>query len=281
MYKIGEFSKLCGLSTSTLRDYEKRQLFQPASVDRWTGYRYYDGAQLASVSGILALRDVGFTLDEISSLKIHRSPAHQLVEIIEKKANGMETAGAEHIDRLERILDHIFLIKNGGIPSAEEFRVKRVESVRIASTRRTVPMRDFAKNLEEMWLEVSAAIPDRDPKRKAPHMLLFHSCCEEKKRLDFHHDRDRLDMEVAEPVLPSYAGNGDISVYTLPVVPRMACVIHKGSISSICDTLRKLQDWIECNQQKIAGPLRKIYHRGVWDTQDPEEHVTELQIPLQ
>ena len=31
---------------------------------------------------------------------------------------------------------------------------------------------------------------------------------------------------------------------------------------------------------KIDGPVREIYHKGEWETNNPEEYVTELQFPL-
>jgi len=281
MYKIGEFSKLCGLSTSTLRDYEQRRIFRPVSTDKWTGYRYYDGAQLAAISRILALRDAGFSLDEIASQNLHQTHIQELIETLEKKAQAMETVGSPYINRLERLRTHIVLIKNGGIPSSDNISVKRVEPIRVASIRRTIPKHDFAKNLEDMWMAVRAAIPKRSPKRNAPLMTLWHSGFDDMNRLNLHQDSGTLDMEVAEPVLPLFVGNGEINVNPLPMVTKMACVVHRGPLSSIDSDLHKLNEWMTRNQWEAAGPLRNIYHRGVWNTQNPEEHITELQIPLQ
>jgi len=281
MYKIGEFSKLCGLSPSTLRDYEQRRIFLPASVDKWTGYRYYDGAQLAALSKILALRDTGLSLDEIAGQNLHQTDVHQLIETLEKKAQAMVAAGPAFTSRLERLRTHIILIKNGGIPSSDSISVKRVEPIRVASIRRTVPKSDFAKNLEDMWMAVRAAIPKRGPKRNAPLMTLWHSGFDDMKRLSLHHGNGMLDMEVAEPVLPFIEGNGEIHVNPLPMVTKMACVVHRGPISSIDNALHKLNEWMARNQWQAVGPLRNIYHRGVWNTHNPEEHITELQYPLQ
>lgn len=276
MYRISEFAKLSRLSASTLRDYEKRHIFMPASVDRWTGYRYYDGAQLAALSKILALRELDFSLNEITNLKIHRTPVHQLIELLEKRAQDMDATSPNYMDRLERLRAHIILIKNGGVPSAENVSVKRVESIRVASVRRTVPAPEFVKNLEEMWLAVSAAIPESGPKDKFPLMVLYHSGFDNIKRR-----QGKLDVEVAEPVLPLFKGNGEISTYPLPMVPTMACVAHRGPISAIDGSVNRLHEWMADNQREAAGCLRRIYHRGVCDAQNPEEHITELQIPLQ
>ena len=41
MLKIGDFSRLSHLTVKALRFYEKEKLLIPASVDEWTGYRFY------------------------------------------------------------------------------------------------------------------------------------------------------------------------------------------------------------------------------------------------
>ena len=65
MLKIGEFSKLSKLTVKALRFYQEKGLLIPARVDPWTGYRYYDGAQLEAAARIKALRQLDFTLEQI------------------------------------------------------------------------------------------------------------------------------------------------------------------------------------------------------------------------
>ena len=43
----------------------KRQILKPAYVDEDSGYRYYTSNQLLPLHKILALRDMGFSLEEI------------------------------------------------------------------------------------------------------------------------------------------------------------------------------------------------------------------------
>ncbi|MBS7021417.1 MAG: MerR family DNA-binding transcriptional regulator, partial [Firmicutes bacterium] len=46
MLTIGEFSKLCQVSTKTLRYYEEIGLIFPSQINSENGYRYYDILQL-------------------------------------------------------------------------------------------------------------------------------------------------------------------------------------------------------------------------------------------
>src|SRR4030095_10875118 len=68
MFSIGEFSKLGRVTVEALRHYDALGLLKPAKVDPFTGYRYYSARQLMSLYRILALKEVGFSLDEIARI---------------------------------------------------------------------------------------------------------------------------------------------------------------------------------------------------------------------
>lgn len=65
MYKIGELSKLCKIPVKTLRYYDSEDLLKPDYIDPVTGYRYYAASKLAECNKIMALKALGFTLEEI------------------------------------------------------------------------------------------------------------------------------------------------------------------------------------------------------------------------
>ena len=66
--KIGEFSKMMQVTVKTLRHYEQKGLLLPSEVDEWTGYRYYNIAQMQRLNTIRGLQRQGFTLEEIKEL---------------------------------------------------------------------------------------------------------------------------------------------------------------------------------------------------------------------
>ena len=69
MYRIGLFSKINKVTIKTLRYYDEVDLLKPAFVDEENSYRYYTSDQLPLLHKIIALRQVGFSIDEI--LAIH------------------------------------------------------------------------------------------------------------------------------------------------------------------------------------------------------------------
>ena len=68
MFSIGEFAKHGRVSVRMLRHYDAIGLLPPARVDPFTGYRSYQADQLSRLNRIVALRDLGFGLDQIAEL---------------------------------------------------------------------------------------------------------------------------------------------------------------------------------------------------------------------
>ncbi|MCG6348594.1 Zn(2+)-responsive transcriptional regulator [Vibrio fluvialis] len=67
MFQIGELAKRCGVSTDTLRFYEKNALISPAGRSD-SGYRLYDEENQKQVSFILKAKELGLSLEEIKEL---------------------------------------------------------------------------------------------------------------------------------------------------------------------------------------------------------------------
>lgn len=270
MFKIGEFSNLSGLTINTLHHYNEIGILRPEHIDKFTGYRYYSAVQLVTVNKIVALKDAGFSLNEIAEI-LHRSPsADSIITMLENKAEILEEALKAETERLSRLRTNIFLIKNGGMPLMNEITIKRVEPILITSTRKTIKKFDFEESAR-MWKEVNDYIDKMGTKRTIPCMTLYY---------DFETNPD-WDMEVAEPVTKLFESNDTIKVYEMPAVDKMACVVHHGSFKTIGKTYKSITEWIEKNNYKLAGPVREIYHKGEWATDNPEEYVTELQFPLE
>ena len=67
-FSIGEISHLLGLSSHTLRYYDKIGLLEPASVNEQTGYRFYAYHQLFTLERIRHLQHLEFSLEEIQAI---------------------------------------------------------------------------------------------------------------------------------------------------------------------------------------------------------------------
>ena len=69
LYKIGLFSQMNKVTIKALRYYDEIGLLKPAHIEEFTGYRYYTSEQLPILHEILALRQMGFSLNEIAKVQ--------------------------------------------------------------------------------------------------------------------------------------------------------------------------------------------------------------------
>ena len=84
MYKIGEFSKITGLSIRTLRYYDEIGILTP-TTDRWTNYRLYTDENIIEAEYIKFLKSVDFRLEEILTAKDEMNS-----ELIDSKIEELE-----------------------------------------------------------------------------------------------------------------------------------------------------------------------------------------------
>ena len=100
--QIQEFAKFTGVSVRTLHYYDEIGLLKPASVDRVTGYRYYDENSLLRMQEILFYRELDFSLKSIG--EILSSPHYDKNEALRKQKE-MLILKKERLERLISAVD--------------------------------------------------------------------------------------------------------------------------------------------------------------------------------
>lgn len=147
MYKIGELSKLCNMTVKTLRYYDNIGLLVPDEIDSLTGYRYYSASKLAECNRIAALKELGFSLQEIIAHVRADSP-EEISSLIDGKIAELHTSLSEtqaHIKRLTAIKE---IISGGG--KIYDIAIKSYDSFHAAYIRKHFPSEEDAlKMLDE------------------------------------------------------------------------------------------------------------------------------------
>ena len=69
LYRIGMFSKMNQITIKTLRYYDEVGLLHPRFIDPDNGYRYYTSSQLAPLHRIMALRNIGYSIEELKRVQ--------------------------------------------------------------------------------------------------------------------------------------------------------------------------------------------------------------------
>ena len=62
------FASMNRVTIKTLRYYDEQKLLIPVYVDEENGYRYYKAGQMAQLQRIIALKNMGFSIDDIRKM---------------------------------------------------------------------------------------------------------------------------------------------------------------------------------------------------------------------
>jgi len=271
MFKIGEFSKLSRVTVKTLRYYDEIGLLKPAEVDRFTSYRYYSASQLPRLNRILALKDLGLSLDQIGQLLKDDLSPEQIRGMLRLKQAEIRQQVQEEQARLARVEQRLRYIEQEDKMPNYDVVIKKVDSQRIAAVRGVIP--NYGAQ-GQLWDELCAYLAQHKLKSVGSCFTLYYD--------EGYKERD-VDAEVCEPVPVDalLTSQEQVKVYELPAVEKMACVVHHGSYDDLGQAYMDLLAWIETNGYRITGPNRDVYLRGPESGSDPTTYVTEVQVPVE
>lgn len=275
MLKIGDFSRLGQVSVRMLRHYDQMGLIKPAYVDPDSEYRYYSLEQLPRLHRILALKDLGLSLEQIeTALKTDLSP-EQLKEMLALKQAELSQQVAETQIRLQRVASRLAQMETEAVVSPYEVVLRAVPERVLASIRRVVPTlmdmpayRCGASDELYAWLDKQHLQPC------GPEMVLYHFV---------EYTETDVDMEFGIPVQPrpGLTFRDPIQLASLPAVEQMACVIHTGSLWDVGLAITALFTWMGRNSYASAGSFREVHLFGKETEKTAREPVVvELQLPV-
>ena len=270
MIKIGDFARLSQVSVVTLRYYDEMDLLKPVKIDTFTGYRFYSAVQLPRLNRILALKDLGFSLDQIKLMLADGLTLEQLRGMLTMQRNEVEKRLSDEQERLHRIEARLRQIEMENKMPNYDVVIKTIPSMLVASRRVTIPTNDqVPQYLDSAYMEVYSYVHRQSAKDTGPCFALWHS------------PSDVYENEDAEAVVPidrPLTGNDKVKVYELPST-QVASVVHQGSFEDFTQGHAALLEWIDSNAYQIVGPYREIYIRH--DKGQLSDSTTEIQFPVE
>lgn len=281
MLKIGDFSKVTQVSVKTLRYYDELGLLRPAHVDQFTGYRFYSIGQLRRLNRILALKDLGLSLEQIALLLQEELPPEQMRGMLRIKQVEIQAQVEEEQARLSRVEARLKQIEQEGKMPEYEVVLKKIAPMRVAAIRDIIPS---YPEQGALWQNLDGYLARRGVSPTGPCLTVYHDT-------EFR-ERD-VDVEVCEPVSGTPPAEAKVRVYDLPAVDTMACVLHHGGFHNVGETYNALVKWIETNGYHITGPNREVYLRSIlfpgtaatypqeYLTETDADRVTEIQFPVE
>ncbi len=270
MFRIGEFSKVCQIPVSALRYYADIGLLTPARIDEATGYRYYSADQLPRLNRILALRDLGLSLDQIRQTLDESLSAEEMRGMLRLK----QAEISQHVDneqaRLKRVAARLRQIEKEGKMPEQEVVLKQTDAQYVLAIREIIPT---PEHVGVLLGESYGAVMQRGIQPSAPPIAIFHDG--EFKPAD-------MDVEIGLPVAANthtpipLDGDRSLVLKELPAAA-VASIIHQGPYDTLSASYTAIGQWIEANGYRITGASREVY---LTDPDSESGPLTEIQFPV-
>ncbi len=274
MFRIGEFAQIAQVSGRQLRFYDQLGLLRPAHIDAQTGYRYYSIRQLPRLNCILALKDLGLTLEQIGPLLENEISPMELRGMLTMKRAQVERSLRDEDVRLRHIESRIAQIDTHGGIEGYDVVVKSVAARPYLSLRRTFD------SMDEVILMIRA-IAEAGTSQIGPSLrdkLIVAA------RNDL--EDESLDLEIGYSLTRSsnmkvrIGGGSMLQASELPAVPAMATIVRSGTNAASHSAFRAIGTWIEANKYEIAGPCREVFLEPVTDPPGLQGALVEIQFPV-
>ncbi|MEU6849915.1 MerR family transcriptional regulator [Actinacidiphila alni] len=275
MFGIGDFARHGRVSVRMLRHYDAMGLLRPVRVDAGTGYRYYEGAQLARLNRIVALKDLGFTLRQVRDIVDEKVGAEELRGMLRLRRAELETAMAAAEARLAQVEARLRAIESEGRMPTNDVVLKSVPAVRVAELTGIAPgygPEDIGPVIgplyEELFRQLAAARVDL----AGPGVALYEDAAGDAGDAD-----GRITVHAAVQVTGPLRDDGPFRVRDLPEIAQAATVVHRGSMDAVLPTVQALARWIDDNGYRADGYPREV---NLECPDDRDAWVTELQQPV-
>lgn len=263
LYKIGMFANMNRVTIKTLRYYGEQKLLTPIYVDEENGYRYYGASQIADLHRILALKNMGFSIEDIRSI-INGEEEKTL--LLRKKQEILKEIAALTI-KLAEVESYL---EKENMDLSAPVLIKKIPEVIVCTMEQRIEAYDV---LFQLMPEMGAEMERLGCICAEPEYCFTHY-------LEPGYKEEAILVEVCQAVTEKKTDTDKVTFKVLPEVSDAACIFHKGSYDTIHRSYAVLLNFIEENGYEICGNIRESYIDRVWNKDTEEEWLTEIQIPV-
>jgi DNA-binding transcriptional MerR regulator len=258
MFRIGEFSQITRVTVDTLRYYDAIGLLKPVKVDPFTGYRYYSAKQLMSLNRILALKEIGFSLEEIARILQEKLSNDELRGMLKAQLvqaeRDMQTAQL----RQQRILARLNNLKLEDNMPTYEVTLKPGEKLTVAAIREVVPtIEQMPQRCSEMFHTLERWIKSNGVPL-GTSMTIYYNEGFTQENIDTECSFILPNPESAKAIIL----DDSIEVKQMEAVPLVASAIVTDGfykkVNGLTPAYQAVAQWIEENGYRIAGPPREL-----------------------
>lgn len=251
LFKIGEVTKIMGVTRKTLLVYEEAGLLKPAVKDEESGYRYYSADNMTQIRAIRSLQSLGLTLKEVASYYYD----------------------TENIDTyLLRLMD----LRSALDKNIQMLQVRSAKRGDLTVRKTTLPRQVcFCRRYQcDNVFEASNKL--RDTYIAAAHTGKM-SMLGRMFTMRMSSVPDKLDLMCCIPVEDSFVGE---ECAEFPETPAL-CIYYRGPYEGTGTAIRTLMEYIKENNIETAGAFRSIYMEGPPNRgEHSEDYITQIAVPI-
>ena len=266
MYSIGAFAQLGGVSVRMLRHYDHLGLLVPAEVNPSTGRRFYDADQLLRLNRLVALKDLGFPLEQVRTLLADGIDAAELRGMLRMRAADLETRLLRDRQTLDRVRARLRLIESETM-TITDVELKTVAPQRVLALHQVVGEEADADQLdvEALFERVITLMESASADRSSPISW---------------RDDDEHTLRLYAGFLAPAANVPGLDVIELPGTS-VASVVRRGAVADMNEAHQAIARWAEAHSHSIRvqrGRWRESYLEAN-ETDYSDWHV-EVQLEL-
>lgn len=266
MYRIGMFSKLGRVTVKTLHHYGEVGLLKPAKVDEDSGYRYYTADQLFRLNEIMLLRQMGFSIAEIATI----IDGHNVDAVLGEQKTGLEQMMQVTSDQLFRLNNYINE-RNEGKKMKYQAVIKDIPAYTVFAAKYTIP--NYAA-LNQIMPELGEKVAKVNPGMKCTEPDYCFNVY-----LDGEYRDHDINVEICQAVTKKGEDGDGFIFKEIPAV-KVVSVLHKGAYDNLGNAYAYAIQWVEQNGYEIVDNVRESYIDGIWNKENTDDWLTEIQVPV-
>lgn len=250
LFRIGEVTKILGVTRKTLLVFEEMGLLTPAVKDNESGYRYYSADNMTQIRVIRSLQSLGLTLKEVAeyyydteNIDTHLHRLTELRAALDRNIQMLQVRSAKQGD---------LAVRKTSLPRQVCFcRRYKCENVGEA-----------ANVLRDTYI-AAARTGKMSMLSRMFTMRMSQS--------------DKLDLMCCIPVEENFDGPERTEFAETPAL----CIYYRGPYEGIADAVAALMEYIKEHGIETTGPFRSIYlegppNRGV----NSGDYITQVAVPI-
>ncbi|WP_433671898.1 MerR family transcriptional regulator [Nocardia sp. CA-136227] len=270
MFSIGDFARFGSVSVRMLRHYDEIGLLPPSEVDPYSGYRFYAADQLARLNRIVALKDLGFTLQQVAEMLDGQLSAERLHGMLQLRRAQLANQVAADTARLQSVEARLLRIEREGVMPEQEIVVKSLAPTLVAEMSEVAAESGEAAVgpiIERLYQRLGTSIPEAGLTITGAPVVYYEEL------------EAGLRVHVAHQVAGAATPGTPFELRELPAITQAATLAHRGKLSELCVSFEAMGRWADENGYAPCAPIREVYLNAPGDPASAE-WVIELQMPV-